>query len=286
MELYFRNSKGVKAESAELKKGTIHHALDHLFTFQTIRVEHVARELKTLLAKKQFMDSHPPKADTWVKSTLYRWKDQVTVVYTKCAFCSCVSKFLLQVDLIPNCTVQRTIGDYYVVLETVNKQGPHMLESVTRVHIVCLAGFEFEDLVTNVVPTCTCPANRNAKDCCAGIMKALESHAKFKDWYQNGNSWHKKELLHRRHRADCDPFIDIANVLHKPTEAKIIAYAPEASPKTSKKILSPETVDKMWKQLLAKAGTDQHFVSRPIHPFYLCTQNLTPLQVGQSGRNH
>jgi hypothetical protein len=68
----------------------------------------------------------------------------------KCALCACVSKLLLQVDLIPNCTLQRTIGDYYVVLETVNKQGPHMLEAVTRVHIVCLAGFEFKDSETNV----------------------------------------------------------------------------------------------------------------------------------------
>ena len=141
IELYFRNTKGIKEESSDLKKGTIHDSLSHLFTFQTIRVAHVARELVTLMAKNKFMDCDPPKEDTWVKSTLYRWMDQVTVVYTKCALCACVSKLLLQVDLIPNCTLQRTIGDYYVVLETVNKQGPHMLEAVTRVHIVCLAGF-------------------------------------------------------------------------------------------------------------------------------------------------
>jgi hypothetical protein len=55
----------------------------------------------------------------------------------------------LQIALIPNCTLQRNIGNYYVVLESVNKHG-HMLEDVTRVHIVCLAGFEFADTETNV----------------------------------------------------------------------------------------------------------------------------------------
>lgn len=149
MELYFRNTKGIKEESSELKKGTIHDSLSHLFTFQTIRVAHVARELGSLLEKNKFMDCVPPKEDTWVKSTLYRWMDEVTVVYTKCALCACVSKFSLQVALIPNCTLQRTIGNYHVVLESVNKHG-HMLESVTRVHIVCLAGFEFADTETNV----------------------------------------------------------------------------------------------------------------------------------------
>ena len=134
MELYFRNTKGIREESAELKKGTIHESLSRLFTFQTIRVAHVARELASLISKNKFMDGDPPKEDTWVKSTLHRWKHQV--------------------DLIPNCTLQRTIGDYYVVLETVNKQGPHMLEAVTRVHIVCLAGFEFADTDTNVRIMC------------------------------------------------------------------------------------------------------------------------------------
>lgn len=149
IELYFRNTKGIKEESSDLKKGTIHDSLSHLFTFQTIRVAHVARELSRLLDKKKFMDCDPPKDDTWVKSTLYRWMDQVTVVYTKCALCACVSKLFLQVALIPNCTLLRTIGNYYVVLESVKKTG-HMLEAVTRVHIVCIAGFEFDDTETNV----------------------------------------------------------------------------------------------------------------------------------------
>jgi hypothetical protein len=149
MELYFRNTKGVKEESSDLKKGTIHDSLSHLFTFLTIRVAHVAKELSSLLGKNKFMDCDPPKDDTRVKSTLYRWMDQVTVVYTKCALCACVSKSFLQVALIPNCTLQRNIGNYYVVLESVKKTG-HMLEAVTRVHIVFIGGFEFDDTETNV----------------------------------------------------------------------------------------------------------------------------------------
>jgi hypothetical protein len=123
MELYFRNTKGTKEESADLKKGSIHDSLSHLFTFQTIRVTQVARELASLLRKHKFMDCDPPKEDIWVKSTLYRWIDQVTVVYTLYALCACASKLSLQIALIPNCTLQRTVGDYYVVLETVNKRG-------------------------------------------------------------------------------------------------------------------------------------------------------------------
>ena len=154
MELYFRNTKGIKEESAELKKGTIHESLSHLFTFQTIRVTDVARKLAHLLSKHKFMDCDLPKEDIWVKSTYYRWLDQVTVVYTKFELCACASKLLLQIALIPNCTLQRTAGDYHVVLETVNKEGPFMLEAVTRVHIVCLAGFEFKDTHTNVRIMC------------------------------------------------------------------------------------------------------------------------------------
>ena len=95
MENYFRNTKGLKEESSVLKKGTIHESLSHLFTFQTIRVTHVARELAQLISKHKFMDCDPPKENTWVKSTLYRWKDQVKVVYTKCTICACVSKLVV-----------------------------------------------------------------------------------------------------------------------------------------------------------------------------------------------
>ena len=98
-------------------------------------------------------------------------------------------------------------------------------------------------------------------------MHALSKHERFKNWY--GQTWHKKELLAMRHRADCDPFIDIAKVLEQPAQAKVIAYTPNDAPRMPRKeLLTPDSVDKRFQQLLAKAGHDQHLVSRPI-PFVL-----------------
>ena len=152
MELWFRNTKGTKEESAELKKGTIYDSLNHLFTFQTIRVSHVALELDKLLSHDKFMDCEAPKPDAYRKSTYYRWNDQVSVVYTSlhCTRCIYISN-MLQIALMPNCKVQRRLGDhYFVVLEHVNVYGSFMTEPVTRVHIVCLVGFEWKDTETNV----------------------------------------------------------------------------------------------------------------------------------------
>jgi hypothetical protein len=82
MELLFRNRKGTKEESAKLKKGSIHESLSTTFVFQTIRVAHVAKELSKLMSEGKFMDSASPKADTYRKSTMYRWIDNVSFVYT------------------------------------------------------------------------------------------------------------------------------------------------------------------------------------------------------------
>jgi hypothetical protein len=84
MELYFRNSKGIREEQAALAKGTIHDSLSRLFVFQTIRVSKVAIDLETLLKHHKFMDCDVPKEDTYRKSTLYRWNDQASNVYTQC----------------------------------------------------------------------------------------------------------------------------------------------------------------------------------------------------------
>jgi hypothetical protein len=82
-----------------------------------------------------------------------------------------------------------------------------MKEAITRVHIVSLQDYLWKDDKDNVVPICTCPANRNSNDCCAGIMKALENQPEFAVWYANSSGgWvKKKELLSRRLRADLDP---------------------------------------------------------------------------------
>ena len=73
-----------------------------------------------------------------------------------------------------------------------------------------------------------------------------------------------RELLDRRHRADCDPFIDIANVLERPAAAKVIAYMPNEAPRQPRQILTPDSVDKKFQEVLAKAGNDQHLVSYPL----------------------
>ena len=112
-----------------------------------------------------------------------------------------------------------------------------------------------------VVPTCTCPANRNVKDCCAGIMCALQSQPQFKDWF--GRSWHKRELLARRNRADCDPFVDIAQVLKQEvvTESATQVYE-DAIHRTQggKSLLLPDSVHEIFKASLDLAGDDQFLV--------------------------
>ena len=104
------------------------------------------------------------------------------------------------------CTLIRQICDnLFVIYEHVPVRADHhMKEAITRVHIVNLENFMWKDDERNVVPTCICPANRNLKDCCAGIMFALQKRPEFKDWF--GKSFmEKKELLSRRLRADLDP---------------------------------------------------------------------------------
>ena len=101
-------------------------------------------------------------------------------------------------------------------------------------------------------------------------MKVLESLPPFSAWF--GRSWHKKELLDRRHRADCDPFIDIANVLDKPVAATLITRdAVSRAPR--KQLLTPDRVDIMWKQVLTKAGNDQLLVSRPLFNIHFVYTN-------------
>jgi hypothetical protein len=110
-----------------------------------------------------------------------------------------------QIGLIPQCTLVKRLGDdVFIIHEVVpTSADPHMKESITRVHHVNLKGFKWKDDPTNVVPTCSCPANLNLKDCCAGIMFALQQRTEFCQWY--GRSFKKPELLSRRLRADLDP---------------------------------------------------------------------------------
>jgi hypothetical protein len=107
-------------------------------------------------------------------------------------------------SLMAHCALIRKLSDdVFIIFEHV-PVARHMKEAVTRVHIVMLQGFLWDDRPENVVPTCSCPANRNLKDCCAGIMFALQHRTEFKTWYGTCYTL-KRELLSRRLRADCDP---------------------------------------------------------------------------------
>lgn len=111
-----------------------------------------------------------------------------------------------QISLMHQCTLVKKLGEnVFIVHENVPlSANHHMHEPITRVHVVNMEGYMWEDHERNVVPTCTCPANRNLKDCCAGIMVALKHREEFTAWY--GTSFmEKRELLSRRLRADLDP---------------------------------------------------------------------------------
>lgn len=126
-----------------------------------------------------------------------------------------------------------------------------------------------------VVPTCTCPANVNVKDCCAGIMCALAAQKdRVTCWF--GQNWFKRELLNRRHRADCDPFLEIAQM--KP--AKRTCSRHESQVEAPISLLVPTTVKNKFDRALKKAGNDQFLVRRPSHFLNVCVHTcLTWLTV-------
>ena len=112
-----------------------------------------------------------------------------------------------------------------------------------------------------VVPTCTCPASVNVKDCCAGIMCALAAQKdRFTDWF--GQNWFKRELLHRRHRADCDPFLEIAQMKPNPKPKCSLQDSQEGAPI---KMLMPTEVKNKFDCALQTAGSDQILVRWPSH---------------------
>ena len=155
------------------------------------------------------MDQKPPIKDC-KKSTLHRWQEQVSVhlgvVVIIVPVTVIISSQFHQTALIAQCTLRMQLNDnVFVIYEHVPKTSDrHMKESITRIHIVNLEGFLWKDDATNVTPTCTCPSNCNLKDCCAGIMFAIQRRQEFKEWYGKCFT-EKKELLHRRLRADLDP---------------------------------------------------------------------------------
>jgi hypothetical protein len=172
--------------SAALKRGLLHEAVEQHFTFVDVRMSQVASELEKLLKAHKFMDMEPVPDENFKKSTYHRWQAQVS--------------------LKSQCTLFRQINEHVIVVHEHVPKDHHMTEDIIRVHVVNIEGFLWEDSEQNVVPTCCCPANRNMKDCCAGIMFALELQKdRFKQWGFKSSFLEKKELLSRRLRADLDP---------------------------------------------------------------------------------
>lgn len=79
---------------------------------------------------------------------------------------------------------------------------------------------------------------------------------RFAAWF--GTNWFRKELLDRRNRADCDPFLEIAELRHRPPVKCHIETSAEDS--TSSKLLTPSSVKSKFERAVENAGTDQHIV--------------------------
>ena len=95
IELYFRNTKGVKSSrwctpgntysfaltltfSAELRRAMLHETLDRHFTFVDVRLSDACADLNKLINSNKFMDDDPFNKDKYKQSTYQRWNAQVS----------------------------------------------------------------------------------------------------------------------------------------------------------------------------------------------------------------
>ena len=182
LECLFGNIK--KENKSNLKKGRLFEVLSDLFFFFNLRLEKIAVDLKDLRSRNAFMESNPPKNHLRIDT------------FNQRGLVNCLAA----------CQVIRQDGNIVTSHQRVAVEG-RMHEEVIVVHITNIEGFSWGNTAENVVPTCCCPENRNGKGVCCGIMAALQIQPQFNSWF--GNNWFKRELLDRRHRCDCDPFIDI-----------------------------------------------------------------------------
>jgi hypothetical protein len=88
-------------------------------------------------------------------------------------------------------------------------------------------------------------------------MCALTKQEKFDAWF--GRDWFRKELLNRRNRADCDPFIEIAEMKHKPVKRQSESSCGQQD-STPSKLLTPSSVKSKFERAVENAGADQHIV--------------------------
>ena len=190
-----------KDNKTNLKKGRLFEVLSDLFFFFNLRLEKIAVDLKDLRSRNAFMESNPPKNhmrnDTLNQRGSVGWRWQT------------------QVNCLAACQVVRQHGKIVTSHQRVAAEG-RIRESVIVVHVTSIEKFLWKDTADNVPPTCCCPENRNGKGVCCGIMAALQAQPEFQTWFDNGNNWFRRELLARRHRCDCDPFVDILQRLRVP----------------------------------------------------------------------
>jgi hypothetical protein len=135
-----------------MKKGRLCEMLEDVFNFVDVRICKIAKDLAHLSEQHKFMDSDAETAKNRKQSTAVRWQAQA--------------------DLIPACKLIKKVGEYFVIEQAVKAAG-QTTQDVTILHIVTLKEFAWSDSAENNPPTCCCPANRNAKDVCCGIMFAV-----------------------------------------------------------------------------------------------------------------
>jgi hypothetical protein len=141
-----------------MKKGRLCEMLQDIFAFVDTRIGRIAKHLQGILDHDKFMDSDALDPKLRKQSTALRWQEQA--------------------DLVPACKLIKKVGEYYlikqVVIGVMNIATQKKNQDVTILHIVSLKDFAWADTPENKPPTCCCPANRNVKDVCCGIMFALQ----------------------------------------------------------------------------------------------------------------
>lgn len=139
-----------------MKKGRLCEMLQDIFTFVDTRICRIAKHLQGILEQDKFMDSDAFDPKLRKQSTALRWQQQA--------------------DLIPACKLIKKVGEYYLIKQFVMgaMHAGKKNEDVIILHIVSLKDFAWADTAENKPPTCCCPANRNVKDVCCGIMFALQ----------------------------------------------------------------------------------------------------------------
>jgi hypothetical protein len=92
-------------------------------------------------------------------------------------------------------------------------------------------------------------------------MAALQDRQEFTAWF--GNNWFKRELLARRHRCDCDPFLEILQRANNPTNVTTAVIPAKQSSTQQNSGPTPSSIaSKIQVMLQHLRGVHQWVVSR------------------------